>query len=488
MRSQQDGEILFDPTVTAKTHISECFCIFVNTECLVQIPAYRLHAPGAGRGKETEPITIYTNGSCKNNGKYNATCSSGIWIGEDHPMNRAIRIPRVKQSNQIGELAVVLVALQSTNPLTPVKIVMDSKYVIKGVTTHLKEWEDTGWIGVNNTNMFKAIAYHLCRHPTPTTFKWVKGHQGNIGNEKADQLALTGTLCQEPDKLDTYVPRNFNLQGAKLLMITQKLAYKVIANTANLEYKKTTLSLLDLTRYAIESLTSSLKTDATIWKGCRHKDITKKIQMFLYKTLNNAYHISDFWSQIPTYEHRAICQMCQGETDSMEHILINCRDPVRKMIWDLAKKLWPDRHRPWPTPHIGLILGCGVITLPQRLNNNNANNNRTPTGASHLLRILISESAHLIRTMRCDRTINSTTYTELTATNCWYNTINKRLHLDRAIANKEKRNTKTAMTVKNTWSNIIDNNTLYTQDDWMTNLEVLVGIGLPRPSQTVVTR
>ncbi|KAG1744706.1 hypothetical protein EDD22DRAFT_786237 [Suillus occidentalis] len=278
-----------------------------------------------------------------------------------------------------------------------------------------------------------------------------------------------------------YVPRNFDLQGSKLSMITQQLAYKAITNTTHLEYKRSTLSLLGLTRYAVESLTSSLETDAAIWKGCRHKDITKKVQMFLYKTLNNAYRIGDFWSKIPTYEHRATCQLCRGETDSMEHILVSCRDPVRKTIWDLAKNLWPENHGPWPTPHIGLILGCGVITLPQRPNNDNTRNDRTSAGASRLLRILISESAHLIWAMRCDRMINDTTHNVLTTTNRWHNAINKRLHLDRAIASKEKRNLKTVMTVKNTWSDVIDHNTPYPQDDWMTNLEVLVGIGLPRP-------
>jgi hypothetical protein len=345
-------------------------------------------------------------------------------------------------------------------------------------------------------NLSEFIAFHILvrQRPTPTSFKWVKGHQGTIGNERADQLALTGALRPEPDELDTYVPRNFDLQGAKLSAITQKLAYQAITNTPNPEYKRTTSSLLDLTRYAVESLTSSLETDGAIWKGCRHKDITKKIQMYLYKTLNNAYRIGDFWSKIPTYEHRAMCQLCQGETDSMEHILINCRDPVRTTIWDLAKKLWPEKHGPWPTPHIGLVLGCGIIALPRRPNNgnenntNNTNNNKTPTGASRLLRILISESAHLIWTMRCDRMINGTTHSEQITKHRWHNAINKRLHLDRAIASKNRRNLKTAMAVKNTWSDVIATNTPYPQDDWMTNLEVLVGIGLPRPSQTVVTR
>ncbi|KAG2053127.1 ribonuclease H-like protein [Suillus hirtellus] len=161
MRLQQNGEILFDPTITAKDHISECFHIIVNPECLVQIPAYRLWAPGASRGAETEPITIYTDGSCKNNGKLNAACGSGIWINEGNPMNKAIRVLGNKQSNQIGELAAVLVALQSTNPLTPIRIITDSKYVINGITNHLKEWEDTRWIDVDNADTFKAITYQL---------------------------------------------------------------------------------------------------------------------------------------------------------------------------------------------------------------------------------------------------------------------------------------------------------------------------------------
>jgi ribonuclease HI len=269
-RTQRDGEILFDPSITTKNHISECFRIFVDPERLIQIPAYRLRTPTTGRGVETEPITVYTDGSCKDNGKYNATCGSGIWVSEDNPVNKVIRVPGDKQSNQIGELAAVLVTLQTINPITPIKIITDSKYVIQGITTHLKTWEDTGWIGIDNAEMFKAIAYQLRRRPSPTTFKWIKGHQGHIGNEKADRLALTGALRSDPDNINTYVPRNFDIQGAKLSEITQKLAYAEIMSKTHLDYHRTTLSLLDVTRYAVESLSSSLETDGAIWRGCRH--------------------------------------------------------------------------------------------------------------------------------------------------------------------------------------------------------------------------
>lgn len=268
--AQRDGEILFDPSITTKNHI------FVDLEHLIQIPAYRLRIPTASRSVRTEPVTVYTDRSCKNNGKYNATCGSRISVGEDSPMNKAIRIPGIKQSNQIGELMAILVALQSINPLTPIKVITDSKYAIKGLITHLKDWEDTGWIEVDNTDIFKAIAYQLRQRPSPMTFQWIKGHQGHVGNEKADQLALTGALCQNPDDINTYVPRNFDIQGAKLSKITHKLAYKGIMKKTHIEYNRVTLSLLDITRYTVESVSSTLETDDAIWQGCRHKDISKK--------------------------------------------------------------------------------------------------------------------------------------------------------------------------------------------------------------------
>ncbi|KAG2063309.1 hypothetical protein BDR04DRAFT_1131112 [Suillus decipiens] len=321
-----------------------------------------------------------------NNGKQNATCGGGIWISENNPLNKAISIPGIRHSNQIGELAAVLVAIQS--------------YTINGLTTHLKDWEDIGWIGIENADLFQATAYHLRRRPAPTTFQWTKGHDGHTGNEQADRLALAGAQRTDTDVINTYVPRNFDIQGAKLTKITQKLAYKAIMNQSHLEYKKTTLSLLDVSRFAIQMVSSSLETDAAIWRSCRNNDMSKNVQAFLYKTLNAAYRIGDFWAQIPMYEHRAICQLRPGETETMEHILTQCGDPARKIIWELASKLWPPNHRPWPEPSIGIILGCGLISIPNT------------TGASRLLKISLSESAHLIWSLRCERVIRETTHTE----------------------------------------------------------------------------
>jgi ribonuclease HI len=346
-----------------------------------------------------EQITIYTDGSCMNNGKQNTACGGGIWISDNNPLNKTISIPGNKHSNQIGELTAVLVALQSVNPLTPLKIITDSKYTINRLTTHLQDWEDIGWIGIENVTLFQAAAYHLRRRPAPTTFQWTKGHDGHIRNEQADKLALTGAQRVDTDVLNTYMSRNFNIQGAKLTKMTQKLAYKAIMCKTHLKYKRATLSLLDISRFAIQSISSSLETDAAIWWSCRSKDISKNIQAFIYKTLNAAYHIGEFWTQVPTFEHQAMCQLCPGETESMEHIITQCSCPMRTTIWELACQLWPQHHRPWPAPHIGLILGCGLLSIPTAQPEDNAPHKKEAAlkkDTSHLLHIIISESAHLI--------------------------------------------------------------------------------------------
>ncbi|KAG2106486.1 RnaseH-domain-containing protein [Suillus cothurnatus] len=367
-------------------------------------------------------------------------CRGGIWAGDGHQLNKAIKIPGNKHSNQIGKLIAVLIALQSVNPLSPLKIITDSKY-------------DIGWIRIDNTTLFKATAYHLRR---------------------ADQLALTRARCHEPDHINTY-----------------KLAYTEIMNKSNSTYKRVTISLLDITRFAVELVSTNLETDETIWRGCRNKDLSKNTQMFIYKALNNAYCIGEYWENVPGYEHQAKCSQCPGEIESLEHIIIQCKNPVRRTIWQLAKDTWPMKHGPWPEQHISLVLGCGTISLPNKTQSRNTNVKKDTLlkkGASCLLRILISESAYLIWTIRCERVIHESTHNEDAVRQRWANTIDKRLQLDRVLASKIRRDSKTELKVRNMWSKVLHNQIQHSPNNWVTNLEVLVGIKLLRPSQTVETR
>ena len=153
------GAIIFDPSITCKNDLSECFRIFTNPERATNIPAERLRPRGPNL--TLQEIAIYTDGACFNNGKENAKCGSRIWISPNHEWNKAIRVPGEAQSNQIGEISAVITAATITPHSYPLKIITDSKYVIEGMTTHLSKWEDRGWIGIRNTQALKKAAFTL---------------------------------------------------------------------------------------------------------------------------------------------------------------------------------------------------------------------------------------------------------------------------------------------------------------------------------------
>ena len=157
---RENTGIIFDPSVTEKTSLADCFRIFTDPNRISNIPAER-QRQARGINIPEESVKVYTDGSCIDNGKENAKAGAGIWFAEGDPRNKAIRIPGPNQTNQVGEIAAVIAALENTPTFAPVTIVSDSMYVIDGLTKYLNEWEDKGWIEIRNKEWFKRAAYLL---------------------------------------------------------------------------------------------------------------------------------------------------------------------------------------------------------------------------------------------------------------------------------------------------------------------------------------
>jgi hypothetical protein len=73
--------------------------------------------------------------------------------------------------------------------------------------------------------------------------------------------------------------------------------------------------------------------------------------------------IGKFWHRIENKEQCEYCKTCRV-MESMEHILVHCQAAPRRIIWALAEELWPHARNLWPEINLGIILGCGTITLP----------------------------------------------------------------------------------------------------------------------------
>jgi hypothetical protein len=143
----------------------------------------------------------------------------------------------------------------------------------------------------------------------------------------------------------------------------------------------------------------------------------------------------------------------------------------------MAKDLWPHADMPWLEISLGTILGCGNIKTKRR-NPHDIQNARQEhgkqKGPTRLIQILISESAHLIWALRCERVIQERTLSEPEIKARWINAINRRLTKDKIIVTKIKHNKETARKVRSTWKPVLKK----TQDlpnNWMQNREVLVG-------------
>jgi ribonuclease HI len=464
----QNADVLFDPSITCKTDISDCFRIFTDPTRISNLPARR--GPPRETRLRLQEITVYTDGACFRNGKANARSGGGVWFGPNDDRNSAIRVPGPQQSNQAGEIVAIIAAIEKTPINQPLRIISDSKYVIEGLTSNLTKWEDQGWIGTKNAKLFKRAAFLLKRRTATTSFKWVKGHSGDQGNEGSDQLAKEGANKEHADPMDMSVPPEFDLQGAKLITLRQCMAYKGIRERKPAYQRRTTSINLQRTRDALTDFNGEVETDETIWGSIHHPDIRIKIRQFLYKALHGTQKIGNFWKNIPEYEERSECQRCLT-TESMEHILIHCDEPATRIIWSMARNLWPHNSPPWPDISLRTVLGCGALTPPT---NPNPDQRRHTKGAMRLMRILISESAHLIWTIQCERVIREKTHSRQEIEQKWTQAINRRLTNDKITATKVKGDIAQIRKTRNTWEAVLGK-TGKLPGRWIYLREVLVG-------------
>jgi ribonuclease HI len=63
----------------------------------------------------------------------------------------------------------------------------DSQYVVKGISTWIKSWKSKGWVDVKNRDLWEQL--ELYHKQARSTFKWIRGHDGNHYNELVDRLA-----------------------------------------------------------------------------------------------------------------------------------------------------------------------------------------------------------------------------------------------------------------------------------------------------------
>lgn len=98
-------------------------------------------------------------------------------------------------TNNRMELTAVIQALSTLKRPCAIDVYTDSEYVRQGITTWIRGWKARGWKTadrkpVKNIDLWQALDSLAATHQVQ--WHWVKGHNGDVGNERADALANRG--------------------------------------------------------------------------------------------------------------------------------------------------------------------------------------------------------------------------------------------------------------------------------------------------------
>ena len=148
-------------------------------------------SPVLPKAASGSPVHVYTDGACKGNpgpGGWGAVLLYGdrereLFGGENPTTNNRM------------ELMAVIEALGSLKRRCHVIVHTDSQYVRLGITEWLPAWMQRGWKtaakkAVKNVDLWQRLFDVAAKHEIE--WRWVRGHSGNVGNERADELANRG--------------------------------------------------------------------------------------------------------------------------------------------------------------------------------------------------------------------------------------------------------------------------------------------------------
>ncbi|KAI0331331.1 hypothetical protein GY45DRAFT_1322330 [Cubamyces sp. BRFM 1775] len=338
----------------------------------------------------------------------------------------------------------------------------------------LPKWEADGWIGVANSRPLREVVALLRARSAPTTFQWVKGHSRVRGNDEADRLAGEGAEQAAPyGPTHAPPPTHFLRQGASLASLTQRIAYRGIMERKKYEPSRKAVLNVDRAVKAIREVTGDLHTPQALWKALRKDPVERRVRDFLWKATHGAYKVGGFWRNVPGYEARAQCDVC-GVEDDLCHILTKCTAPGRAEMWALAKALLERRKIRVPeTPTLGLFLGSPLLDLKNE-------EGKARPGASRLAKIVLSETAHSIWKLRCERVIawegQHKTHDAVVVDRTWHAAMDSRLLLDQQMTKKALAGGRVmdADVVLRTWAGVVGR-AGGLPEDWVDLAGVLVG-------------
>lgn len=143
--------------------------------------------------KPTEDLIIYTDGACSGNP------GPGGWgvLMQHGKREKTLKGGEFDTTNNRMELMAAIKALEAIKPEFKGQVTLwtDSTYVLKGITEWIHGWKKRGWKKSDKKPVINKDLWLILddlNAQKDVSWKWVKGHAGVEGNERADELARQG--------------------------------------------------------------------------------------------------------------------------------------------------------------------------------------------------------------------------------------------------------------------------------------------------------
>jgi ribonuclease HI len=147
----------------------------------------------ATRGVDTvlDRVEIFTDGACKGNPGTGGWGALMVAAGAEKELFGG----ELNTTNNRMELQAVIESLKALKRPCEVVLHTDSQYVQKGISEWIHGWKARGWRTstkepVKNADLWQALDVAQAVHRVD--WRWVRGHNGHPGNERADMLANRG--------------------------------------------------------------------------------------------------------------------------------------------------------------------------------------------------------------------------------------------------------------------------------------------------------
>ena len=135
-----------------------------------------------------DEVELYTDGACSGNPGPGGWGALLVCRGTE----REISGGDPATTNNRMELMAVIAGLSALKKPCRVTVHTDSQYVKNGMTTWIKGWKKNGFrtssgTSVKNEDLWRELDRLSTIHDV--TWKWIRGHDGHVENERVDALA-----------------------------------------------------------------------------------------------------------------------------------------------------------------------------------------------------------------------------------------------------------------------------------------------------------